>query len=135
MRLQKLLYIFSSSNFQKEILSYKASEVAKIQGYKVSEVTKVTQGFCFQFFRMSPKLRGYRSYGTFSNFQKQIRSYKVSEVTKVTQGFCFQFFQMSPKLQGYKSYGAFKIFKKILPKVTRFQKLRRLHRASAEDFP
>ena len=41
---------------------------------------------------------------------------------------------MSPKLRGYESYGALKIFKKNLPKVTRFQKLRRLHRVSAEDF-
>ena len=39
-----------------------------------------TQSFCWQFFLMSPKLQGYKSYGAFSNFQR------------------------NPKLQGFKSY-------------------------------
>ena len=42
---------------------------------------------------------------------------------------------MVPKLQGYGSFDAFSNFQKKSSQVTKLQKLRRLHRASAEDFP
>ena len=38
-------------------------------------------------------------------------------------------------IQGYRVTKVTVPLKQILPKVTRFQKLRRLHRASADDFP
>ena len=35
------------------------------QGYKVSEVTRVTEGFCWWFSLTSPELQGYEGYGVF----------------------------------------------------------------------
>ena len=97
------------------------------KSYKVSEVTKVAHSFCFQFFQMSPKLRGYKSYGAISNFQKssklqgfrsykgyagilltifpyapppKVKSYEVSEVTRLRM---FQYFNnfSGTQLQSY----------------------------------
>ena len=43
------------------------------QGYKVSEVTRVTEGFCWWFSLTSLELQGYEGYSVFflSNFQQQ----------------------------------------------------------------
>ena len=58
----------------------------------------------------SSKLRGYKSYGAFSNFQAKIKGYKVAEVTWVAQGFRWRFSMTSSELRGYESYGAFTNF-------------------------
>ena len=64
------------------------------------------------------------------------KSYKVSEVMKVTQGFCWDIFPLVSKVTWLRKLECFlEIFNFFLPKVTRFQKLRRLRREIVGDFP
>ena len=82
---------------------YKSSKL--IQGSKVSEVTGVTEGFCWWFSLTSLELQGYKGCGPFSNFQK-----------------------IKSRLQGFRSYEGYgglllMIFLDI-PRVTRLRRLR-----------
>ena len=61
---------------------------SKFKGCEVAEVTRVAQGFCGGFSLVSPKLRGYGSYGAFENFQNKLKGYEVAEVSRVVQSFC-----------------------------------------------
>ena len=77
-----------------------------------------------------------------------LQSYNFTKVTVLLQSYkgyaglhleIFPIVPKSPKLRSYRSYkgyaGLLLVIFLYVPKVTRLQKLRRLHRASAEDFP
>ena len=97
-----------------------------LPGYKVTKVTWVTR---------VTRVTRLRRLRCLYKSSKLIQGSKVSEVTGVTEGFCWWFSLTSPELQGYEGYGPFFKFSKDQIKVTRFQKLRGLRKASANDFP
>ena len=81
------------------------------QGYKVSEVTRVTEGFCWWFSLTSPELQGYEGYGVFLSFKFSTTKMcqiclHVLQVTRLKVTMLFQFFLTNTfKVTGLRGYG------------------------------
>ena len=88
---------------------YKSSKL--IQGSKVSEVTGVTEGFCWWFSLTSPELQGYEGYGVFLSFKFSTAKMcqiclHVLQVTRLKVTMLFQFFLTNTfKVTGLRGYG------------------------------
>ena len=86
---------------------------------------------------MSAKLRGYESYDAFWKFSdcffQKLRGYRSYEGYAELLMEIFPFVSKVTRLRKLRCF--LEIFRLFLPKVTRFQKLRGLRRASDGDFP